>query len=443
MGKKGKRKKKATRSRGVAPTAPAASAASAAPAPSWHTQLEALRVMYTALGKDEWWWIMDPSIELAATTLREQHYVYLDHFLTPSTAAALREVVKVHALEGSACGPPQPGHLAGGKTGTSLKYVLPAARGDTVTWCSGQETAMGLLEKEMLLKVSTLVSEMKPHVPDLEGIGSRSKVMCTVYPGEGAGYRYHCDNPNANGRRLTGILYLNPGWKKGDGGELRVFHGPPREKEEREIVAPLMARLLLFWSDKRVPHEVLASHRMRYACTVWFFDDEEKRVADRDAAAASTEMEEEERVRIAAEIDKFEGVYGQTAQVGGVEAAEVELGASRGAAAGASAPVLAAAAAAAAAVEVVVAAAEANEDEDSDDRLYDAQEEEADVATPERVPPAAATPTPPATLPVEVLRASTAAEVHEDSDDELIAAPARTAGVPLPAPGFTDFDELD
>ena len=223
MGKKGKRNGKSReKKRTIASAGAEASCASG----DWHAQLEKLRSVYSALGKAEWWWIMDPSVELIAATLKRQHYVYLDHFLTPETAAALRAVVKENALEGSACGTPMAGHLAGGKTGKSLKYVLPAARGDTVTWCSGREATMALIESEMLLKVSTLISEMKPHCGELEGIGSRSEAMCTVYPATGAGYRYHCDNPNTNGRRLTGILYLNPAWRAGDGGELRVFHGP-------------------------------------------------------------------------------------------------------------------------------------------------------------------------------------------------------------------------
>ena len=46
--------------------------------------------------------------------------------------------------------------------------------------------------------------------------------MCTVYPGAGARYVRHVDNPDGNGRLLTALLYLNPEWEEGDGGDVRM-----------------------------------------------------------------------------------------------------------------------------------------------------------------------------------------------------------------------------
>ena len=45
----------------------------------------------------------------------------------------------------------------------------------------------------------------------------------TCYPGGGARYSRHCDNANGNGRKLTGLLYLNPQWRRDHGGCLRVY----------------------------------------------------------------------------------------------------------------------------------------------------------------------------------------------------------------------------
>jgi len=91
--------------------------------------------------------------------------------------------------------------------------------------------------------------------------------MVTCYPGGGAKYVKHLDNPDDNGRKLTLILYLNESWVQGDGGELRLYN----EMGGYEDVAPLMNRLVIFWADL-IPHEVLPAHTERYAVTLWYYD---------------------------------------------------------------------------------------------------------------------------------------------------------------------------
>eukprot|EP01047_Picozoa_sp_COSAG01_P045461 COSAG01_NODE_4188_length_5258_cov_53.863927_3_plen_106_part_00 len=89
----------------------------------------------------------------------------------------------------------------------------------------------------------------------------------SCYPGEGASYVQHVDNPNRNGRVLTAIYYLNPGWEPADGGVLRLFTEAGDAKAQ---VEPLADRLLLFFSDKRCPHLVEPAWQHRYAVTCWF-----------------------------------------------------------------------------------------------------------------------------------------------------------------------------
>jgi Rps23 Pro-64 3,4-dihydroxylase Tpa1-like proline 4-hydroxylase len=112
----------------------------------------------------------------------------------------------------------------------------------------------------------------------------------------GSRYPCHIDNPVGNDgmdvRKLTCILYLNPGWVQGEGGEIRLFvnnddASDAEKKKDVETVdlSPVGGRLLLFWSDE-IPHEVLPtkastmqanentsestySESDRYALTVW------------------------------------------------------------------------------------------------------------------------------------------------------------------------------
>ena len=75
----------------------------------------------------------------------------------------------------------------------------------------------------------------------------------------------HYDNPGAPSRRaLTAILYLNPRWAPGVGGELVLapFCAPGVR------IAPTHDRLCVFLSD-RVCHRVAPSDAERFCLTVW------------------------------------------------------------------------------------------------------------------------------------------------------------------------------
>ena len=86
-----------------------------------------------------------------------------------------------------------------------------------------------------------------------------------TYP-VGSFYRRHLDRFQDGGlRTLTAILYLNPEWTDGDGGQLRI-HLP--DGGHRDI-APEAGTLVTFISAE-IEHEVLPTRRERLAITGWF-----------------------------------------------------------------------------------------------------------------------------------------------------------------------------
>jgi SM-20-related protein len=84
------------------------------------------------------------------------------------------------------------------------------------------------------------------------------------YP-PGTGYAKHVDTfRNTDARVVSSVLYLNAGWKAGDGGELCIYpQGRPAVS-----IAPLAGRLALF--ESTLEHEVLESRAPRYSITGWF-----------------------------------------------------------------------------------------------------------------------------------------------------------------------------
>ncbi|MFP8966385.1 2OG-Fe(II) oxygenase [Pokkaliibacter sp. CJK22405] len=86
------------------------------------------------------------------------------------------------------------------------------------------------------------------------------------YP-QGKGYARHYDNfQGKSPRRLTFILYLNPDWQPGDGGELVIYDA---NNQPITQVAPRWGTVVFFASDE-FPHEVLPAVKPRCSLTGWF-----------------------------------------------------------------------------------------------------------------------------------------------------------------------------
>ncbi|XP_066464649.1 prolyl hydroxylase EGLN3 [Eleutherodactylus coqui] len=215
-----------------------------------------------------------PSVDLEKLAL--QHiaprllfygYCYLDRIMGEELGDQVLEEVRRLHQEGAL----KDGQLAGHPRGVSKRHL----RGDKIAWIAGTEEgceAIGLV----LSVIDRLVALCGNHLGQYY-VKERSKAMVACYPGNGAGYVRHVDNPTGDGRCITCIYYLNKNWDaKVHGGVLRIF---PDGGSCVADVEPLFDRLLLFWSDRRNPHEVQPSYATRYALTVWYFDAKERAAA--------------------------------------------------------------------------------------------------------------------------------------------------------------------
>ncbi len=90
-----------------------------------------------------------------------------------------------------------------------------------------------------------------------------------VYP-EGGFYKPHLDrHRDSRDRLVTVILYLNPDWKPGDGGELKLWTTPGDKEGDYVIVEPKMGTLVCFLAGDYW-HEVLPAKKTRASITGWF-----------------------------------------------------------------------------------------------------------------------------------------------------------------------------
>lgn len=90
-----------------------------------------------------------------------------------------------------------------------------------------------------------------------------------IYP-EGAFYKPHLDrHAGTSDRIVTTILYLNPDWQPGDGGELKLWTTVGEKAGEFIIIEPRMGTLVCFLAGD-FWHEVLPAKKIRMSITGWF-----------------------------------------------------------------------------------------------------------------------------------------------------------------------------
>lgn len=90
-----------------------------------------------------------------------------------------------------------------------------------------------------------------------------------IYP-PGAFYKAHLDrHAGTSSRIVTVILYLNPNWQPGDGGELKLWTTAGDRVGAFELIEPRMGTLVCFLAGD-FWHEVLPAKKTRMSITGWF-----------------------------------------------------------------------------------------------------------------------------------------------------------------------------
>lgn len=142
--------------------------------------------------------------------------------------------------------------------GTSLDYqIQKEVRGDLIYWLEPERDTP-------LTPFFTLMKELREKLGMYCFISlSGSEFHLAKYP-IGSKYEKHIDQFNKrSNRQITVLIYLNKDWKKGNGGELKVYND-----DGSFLVEPIAKRLLLFKSDV-IEHEVLPTKVPRYSLSGW------------------------------------------------------------------------------------------------------------------------------------------------------------------------------
>lgn len=158
------------------------------------------------------------------------------------------------------------------------EYHVKDIRSDQIYWFDGVDprASDAVTVRLLVSMIDSVVQHFKGRLPPYD-ISGRSRAMIAIYPGNGTRYVKHVDNPVKDGRCITAIYYCNEDWDTSvHGGTLRLY---PETSVIPMDIDPKADRLVLFWSDRRNPHEVMPVYRPRFAITIWYMDREERRKA--------------------------------------------------------------------------------------------------------------------------------------------------------------------
>ena len=240
----------------------------------------------------------------------------------------------------------------------AISVAVPDRRSDRIQYldlATDQEEPRWRAVQDLVERVDAIARSLRERVPEeLGAIVTRQRPMVSAYDC-GARFERHCDNccdaeeheqdemqPGvcANRRVLSAVLYcVPPSWAVAThGGALRLYRPTPEtggwDGDDALVdVAPAPARLVVFASDERVPHEVLpvsAEGATRYALALWYLgsapalwadgavEGSPTKVAEPGAVAKKTESERQPRGERASETSIMAALHPEP-EVGPVE----------------------------------------------------------------------------------------------------------------------------
>jgi SM-20-related protein len=186
-----------------------------------------------------------------AGDLLARGFAQCDDFLDADSVLALRRCLNERKRRGEF-------RAAGIGPSGDLRF-RPDLRGDVICWL---EQPLVAVEARLLQDLERLRSEI--NAAGLLGLWDVEAHYAWYAPG--SAYARHIDRPLGSHRRTVSfVLYLNPSWREGDGGEFRSYRG----ERVTNTVLPLGGRFICFLSAQ-CEHEVLAARHERASLTGWF-----------------------------------------------------------------------------------------------------------------------------------------------------------------------------
>ncbi|MEQ8906520.1 2OG-Fe(II) oxygenase [Ekhidna sp.] len=181
--------------------------------------------------------------------LSENDYVVIDNFLSPELYQVVRKFL-LQRLEEDEFKRAGLGSVFNNQLDTSI-------RGDFTYW----------LDKDRDITLSPafeLIEEIKFTLNRFCFLSLSGYEFHLAHYPAGTFYKRHVDQfQDRSNRMISVIIYLNEGWKHGDGGELKIY-----KDEEELLIDPIAGRCVMFKSAD-VPHEVMKTNVGRYSLTGW------------------------------------------------------------------------------------------------------------------------------------------------------------------------------